>query len=84
MSTQPQQFPASPQMRKEEQERKTARAAKRSDALYFAGAALVTVGASLFRIRTGLIAAGCFLLLLPVLEIGGIFIRSLRPASRNR
>lgn len=84
MSTQPQQFPSSPQMRKEVQERKAARAAKRSDALYFAGATLVTAGAAMFRVRDGLIVAGAFLLLLPLMELIASFIRGLRTQPRSR
>jgi len=72
-------------MKKEEAERKLAHAARRSDALYFAGAALFTAGAAMYQLRMGLIAAGCFLLLIPVLELAGSFIRGLRPApTRNR
>ena len=83
MNSQMQHFPASPEVRKEEA-RKQARAANRSDALYFAGAALVTAGAAMWRLRDGLIAAGCFLLLLPLLEVFASFIRGLRTPPRGR
>ena len=85
MSANPQSFPASPQMKKEEAERKLARAARRSDALYFSGAILCTMGAGMYQIRIGLIVAGCFLLLIPMIELAASFIRGLRPApTRNR
>lgn len=76
MSTQP--MPASPPIRKEEQERIRRRSEDRSDLLYFAGAALVTAGVGMIRIRYGLIAAGTFLLFLPLLELATSFIRGLR------
>ena len=81
MSAQP--MPASPQIRKEEQERLRRRSERRSDVLYFAGAALVTVGVGMIRIRYGLIAAGTFLLLLPLLELATSFIRGLRGQRRG-
>jgi hypothetical protein len=59
------------------------RAARRSDALYVAGAVLVTVGVGMFRIRLGMIVAGGFCLLLPLLEISGSFIRGLRTPRRG-
>lgn len=71
-------MPASPQIRKEEQEQKAKKAARRSDVLYFAGAALVTAGVSMIRIRYGLITLGAFCLLLPMLELATSFIRGLR------
>jgi hypothetical protein len=83
MSTQPQAFPKSSQVLKEEQARKIERAALRSDVLYFSGAALVTAGAALFQARLGLIAAGCFLLLIPLLELVASFIRGLRAAPHR-
>jgi hypothetical protein len=84
MSTQPQPFPASPQMQKEEKERKAARAARRSDAMYLGGAALVTAGAAMFQIRLGLIVAGAFVLMEPVIQIVVSFIRGVRTPSRGR
>ena len=84
MSSQPQQFPASPQVKKEELQRKQERAARRSDYLYFAGAALVTAGAARSSLRAGFITAGAFLLLLPLLELVGSFIRGLRGPQRGR
>ena len=75
MSSQPQPFPATPQARKQQVERKQA---KRSDVLYFAGAALVTAGASMFHLRDGFLAAGSFLLFLPMLELIASFIRGVR------
>jgi hypothetical protein len=55
-----------------------ARASWRADALYVCGAALVATGLGLVKIRFGLIAAGGFCLLLPVLELTSSFIRGLR------
>ncbi len=57
----------------------------RSDVLYIAGAVMVTVGLGMLRIAAGLIAGGCFCLLLPCLELATGFIRGLhawRPRSR--
>jgi hypothetical protein len=83
MSSQPTQMPVSPQVRKDDQERKRARAARTSDLLYFAGAALVTVGAGMHSIRIGLITAGAFLLLMPMLELATSFIRGVRGQRRT-
>lgn len=71
-------------MKKEEAERKREQAAKRDDLLYFAGSGCVTAGASLFSIRMGFIAAGCFLLLLPVLALISSFVRGMKTQPRGR
>ena len=60
------------------------RAEFRSDALYVAGAVLVTTGVSMVRIRWGLIAAGFFCMLLPLLELATGFIRGLRNVQPRR
>lgn len=65
----------------EEQRRK---AGRRSDLMYVSGAGLITAGVGLFRIRYGLIAAGVFLLLPPLLELASGFLRGLRYTARIR
>jgi hypothetical protein len=55
-----------------------ARASWRADALYVCGAAMVSAGVGLVKVEFGLIAAGGFCLLLPVLELTSSFIRGLR------
>jgi hypothetical protein len=69
---------------KQEQIAKKQRADFRSDALYVAGAVLVTAGVALIRVRLGLIVGGCFCLLLPLLEIVGSFIKGLRRPALAR
>jgi UPF0716 family protein affecting phage T7 exclusion len=77
MSTQPLQMPKT-----QAQEAERRKAGRRSDRMYFSGAALVTAGAALFRVHYGLIAAGLFLLLPPMLELASSFLRGLRLRSR--
>ena len=55
-----------------------ARASRRADALYICGAALVSTGVAHVKVEFGMIAAGGFCLLLPVLELASSFIRGLR------
>jgi Flp pilus assembly protein TadB len=74
---------ATPEAKKQAAER----AARRSDFLYFGGALVVTCGVSLYSWRLGIILAGLFLLLIPVLEILASFMKGLRaptPAPRGR
>lgn len=78
MSTQPLRMPNT----EKAEERK--KAARRSDLAYFVGAALVTVGAGMFRIRYGFLTAGAFLLLPPLLELGASFLRGMRSPMRSR
>jgi hypothetical protein len=57
---------------------------QRSDILYYAGSALVAVGLGTIRIGFGLIAAGAFCLLPPVLELASGFLKGLRaPRARG-
>lgn len=79
MSTQP--IPIA-QQSKEQQLQAKLRADFRSDMLYVAGGVLVSIGAGIIRVRYGVISAGAFCLLPPVLELASGFIRGLRVARR--
>jgi hypothetical protein len=69
--------------KQQEEVKRRRRAEFRSDALYVAGALLVTAGMAMIRIRWGFIAAGLFCMLLPLLELATGFIRGLKaPAPR--
>ncbi len=63
---------------KEEAAKAQRRASFRDDAMYIAGAVLVTVGAGMVRPWAAFFAAGVFLLLIPVLQLVTGFIRGLR------
>jgi hypothetical protein len=76
MSSNP--VPINRQQREQLDAKARKRASWRADALYVCGAALVTSGVGLAKIKFGLIAAGGFCLLLPVLELTSSFIRGLR------
>lgn len=54
------------------------RASFREDAMYLAGAVLITAGAGMIRPWAGLFAAGFFFLLVPMLQIVTGFVRGLR------
>lgn len=64
--------------KQEELAKKKRRSELRTDALYIVGALLVTAGIATLRISWGLIAAGFFCMLLPLLELATGFIRGLR------
>lgn len=85
MSTQPiRPLPTPERSKAEEIAKKKRRAEIRTDALYVAGALLVTAGVAKIRPSWGLIAAGFFCMLLPLLELATGFIRGLRmPLSRR-
>jgi hypothetical protein len=61
-----------------EQKQHRDRAALRSDAMYFAGAWLMSAGAWLFRHWVGLVVFGLFLALPPLLELASGFLKGLR------
>lgn len=77
MSTQPLQMPAA-RPTKEDLAKAKRRSEFRNDALYVAGALLVTAGVSLVHISWGLMAGGFFCMLLPLLELASGFIRGVR------
>jgi hypothetical protein len=58
--------------------KKRRRSARRSDALYIAGAVLVAAGLGCIRFYLAPIALGVFCLILPGLELATGFIRGLR------
>lgn len=58
------------------------RASRRSDALFVSGALLTSIGLGWIRLPWGMIAAGVFLLFMPMLEVLGSFLKGLR-ASRH-
>lgn len=76
MSSSP--VPINRQQREQLEAKARARSSWRADALYICGAALVSAGVGLVKVQFGLIAAGGFCLLLPVLELTSSFIRGLR------
>lgn len=65
--------------RQEELAKEQKRASLRSDVLYVSGAALVTAGVAMIRVKFALMTAGAFCLLLPMLELAAGFLRGLRP-----
>ena len=71
-----------PITKQEELAKQKRRAEFRSDALYVAGAVLVTTGVCMVRISWGLIAGGMFCMLIPLLELATGFIRGLRTPRR--
>jgi hypothetical protein len=80
MNPQPIAVP-SPDRKRDDAELKAAakkRAERRSDVLYIAGAALITIGAGMIRIYLAPIAAGCFAMLLPMMEVVTAFVRGVR------
>ena len=66
-----------PKQREQLDAKARARVSWRADALYICGAVLVTAGVGLVKVKFGLITAGGFCLLLPVLELTSSFIRGL-------
>jgi len=60
------------------------RAARRSDALYWAGVVLVACGLGEIRFYLAPIAIGFFCLVIPSLELAAGFIRGLRAAPGQR
>lgn len=60
------------------------RHARRADALYVAGAALVTLGAGMIRFYLAPIAAGCFCLVFPAIDLLLGFSRGARAAATPR
>jgi hypothetical protein len=56
----------------------------KDDALYLAGALLVTAGLAMIRIQFALLVAGGFCLLFPLLELATGFIRGLRAPQGPR
>lgn len=73
-----------PITKQEELAKKKRRAEFRSDALYVAGAVLVTTGVCNLRLSWGLIAGGSFCMLIPLLELATGFIRGLRMPAKSR
>lgn len=71
------------QREKAKREIQTKRHAQRADALYVAGAAVVTVGVGLMEWKWALIVGGAFLLLPPLLELASGFIKGLRQSVRR-
>lgn len=65
-------------MTAEEKKSAEEKRARRSDALYFSGAVLITAGIAAFNWKLGIISAGQFCIALPALEIISGFIRGLR------
>lgn len=59
------------------------RQARRSDLLYIAGAALVTAGVGLVKLKFAPIAAGAFCLLPPLLELAIGFVRGVRATAKR-
>ena len=57
--------------------------ARRSDALYVAGGACVTIGVGFFDWKISVIVAGLFCLLPPMLELASGFVKGLRATSRR-
>lgn len=82
MSTQP--VPINHLRQSDEMKAKQKRAARRSDALYVAGAVLVAAGLGCIRLYLAPIALGAFCLLLPLLELATGFIRGLRAPNSSR
>jgi len=78
MNTGPVKVPQPPAKPAAQQAEEREKHSQRADAMYCAGAVLVTAGCLMHSIHDGLIAGGVFLLLLPVLELLGSFIRGLR------
>lgn len=56
------------------------RAERRADLMYFAGAGTIAIGVATihFPAGRGLVTAGAFVILLPLLEIASSFIKGLR------
>jgi len=76
MSTQPTPMPKPAPTKEERQKRQE----KLSDRMYFLGAAAIALGFGFFHPRPafGLIAAGAFLALPPLLDLLSAFIRGIR------
>jgi hypothetical protein len=72
------------QQQTEELKAKRQRAERRSDALYVAGAVLMSAGLGWIRIYLALIALGIFCLVFPALELITGFIRGLRSPGGRR
>lgn len=68
---------------KTQRELQAKRQALRSDVLYVAGAAVVTIGVGLMEWKWSLIVGGAFLLLPPVLELASGFIKGLRTIAKR-
>ena len=79
MSTQPVSI-TRPQNPAEELKAQQRRAARRSDALYWAGVVLVACGLGFIRFYLAPITIGFFCLVFPMLELATGFIRGLRAA----
>lgn len=69
---------------KEQREQARRRAEIRSDVLYATGGVLVSIGLGMIRVRYGLIAAGGFCLLAPLLELASAFLKGLRAPRAAR
>ena len=59
------------------------RQAQRSDALYVAGAAFVSVGVGFYSWKISLVVVGMFCLLPPVLELASGFLKGMRYTPRR-
>ena len=71
------------QKAKSDHELQAKRQERRSDALYIAGAAVVTLGVGLMEWKWALIVGGAFLLLTPMLGLASSFIKGLRVVVRR-
>lgn len=49
--------------------------------MFYFGAAMISIGVTILRPACGLITAGAFVVLLPLLEIASGFVRGLRDRS---
>lgn len=56
---------------------------KRSDILYYAGSIFIAAGLGMIRVSYGLIAAGAFCLLPPMLELASGFLKGLRSGPQR-
>jgi hypothetical protein len=78
MSAQPQAIDEKKIDQKEKDLRAKKRMELRSDVLYIAGATLICLGLGGIRWYLAPIAAGCFAMLMPMMEVITAFVRGLR------
>lgn len=74
---------APPGSERERQVKAQERRERRSDALYFAGGAMLSAGLGMIRPAFGIMAGGFLLALPPLLELASWFIRGLRRGARE-
>jgi hypothetical protein len=84
MSTQPVSVNPRRQAEVEKIKELQQRHARRADLLYIAGAALVVAGAGMIRLYLAPIAAGCFCLVFPAIDLVTGFVRGARPSVQGR